>query len=932
MPKDKRKIAINTMFRCPVEGDEFSTFADLQAHYTTRHARGVKTISAEKLVCPYDALMFDTLDALRVHVMGEHPQVAGVLEPAFEPEDTFIKDVGLNHCIEPSAVDVKNGKIVRIRPLHLDETGYTKDELAPSMWKFEIKGRTFETPLKTMPPYLTHGYKKRVYSPNRVEYPLKRVDWNPDGERNPQNRGRSKFKRISWDEATTIIASELRRVKKEYGPYAVLCIGEEGHHESKTVHAASGCHKRLLSEFGGYTREVRNPDSWEGWYWGAKHVWGDMGIGSGTPAPTFSDVAQNTKMIVWSGDWETTTGGAHGRLNSQAMWWFTELGIKQIFVTPDLNYSAAVHGDKWIPILPNTDAALQLAVIYTWITEGKYDKDYVATHVVGFEKFSDYVLGKEDGMPKTPSWAFHKCGVPVWTIKALARAWASKATSIAMEGGNFMRGPYGHETARLAVIQLGMQGLGKPGVNKIGLQFPRPSVMISVAAAQRAINFDPTPQQIPRTQVQHAILDGSCSSWGSTSFVMPVGDQFVKYSYPIAEENGGTEIHMIWSEKPCNIACWNDGFNFIEAVRSPKIECFIANHQWLENDCLFADLVLPVTTKFEETDIGCPRSGQAGQRPIMSYQGQAIPPVGESRSDYDIICEVARKLGIYDKVTGGRTVEEWIKYGYETSGVKELISWEKFKERGFYIPPVAADWKEATSGQIKFYRDPVNNPLGTPSGKLEFYSERLAEHFPDDNERGPMPKWVTGGSGWTHDESREGERVKKYPLLLVSNHPRWRHHVQCDDIPWLREIPTCKVKGDDGYLYEPVWINPADAATRGIKHGDIVKIFNDRGVVLGGAYLTERIKPGAVLQDHGARVDLITDGVDRGGSNNLISPGGPMSQNCWGQATTGFLVEVKKLSPGEMRGWRKKYPGAFARDYDLESGLKYSAWVEGDLQ
>jgi anaerobic selenocysteine-containing dehydrogenase len=245
---------------------------------------------------------------------------------------------------------------------------------------------------------------------------------------------------------------------------------------------------------------------------------------------------------------------------------------------------------------------------------------------------------------------------------------------------------------------------------------------------------------------------------------------------------------------------------------------------------------------------------------------------------------------------------------------------------------VAADWKEAPSGQIKFYRDPVNNPLNTPSGKLEFYSERLAENFPDDKERGPMPKWVAGGPGWTHDESLEGERARKYPLVIVSNHPRWRHHVQCDDIPWLREIPTCKVKGDDGYLYEPVWINPADAARRGIRHGDIVKVYNDRGIVLGGAYVTERIKPGAVLQDHGARIDLITDGIDRGGSNNLISPKGPMSQNCWGQATTGFLVEVEKLNPGEMREWRKKYPEAFARDYDPDSGLKYSAWVdEGSL-
>ncbi len=323
-----------------------------------------------------------------------------------------------------------------------------------------------------------------------------------------------------------------------------------------------------------------------------------------------------------------------------------------------------------------------------------------------------------------------------------------------------------------------------------------------------------------------------------------------------------------------------------------------------------------------------PRPGLAGQRPILSYQRQAIPPVGESKSDYDIACEVARKLGIHEEVTGGRTVEEWIKHGYETSGVRELINWEKLQERGFFIPPVDADWRQAPSGQERFYRDPVKYPLGTPSGKLEFYSERLAGHFPDDRERGPMPKWVAGGPGWTHDERLEGDRAGKYPLLVVSNHPRWRHHVQCDDVPWLREIPTCKVKGYDGYLYEPVWINPADAAARGIRHGDIVKIFNDRGTVLGGAYVTERIKPGAVLQDHGARLDLISDGIDRGGSNNLISPAGPQSQNCWGQATTGFLVEVEKLSAGEMRAWREKYPEAFARDYDPAAGPTYSSWVE----
>ena len=80
----------------------------------------------------------------------------------------------------------------------------------------------------------------------------------------------------------------------------------------------------------------------------------------------------------------------------------------------------------------------------------------------------------------------------------------------------------------------------------------------------------------------------------------------------------------------------------------------------------------------------------------------------------------------------------------------------------------------------------------------------------------------------------------------MTNHGRWRTHAQNDDITWTREIPTCKVKGWDGYMYEPVWIHPQDAATRGIKSGDIVKLFNERGIVLGGAMVWERIMPGAV--------------------------------------------------------------------------------------
>jgi trimethylamine-N-oxide reductase (cytochrome c) len=233
---------------------------------------------------------------------------------------------------------------------------------------------------------------------------------------------------------------------------------------------------------------------------------------------------------------------------------------------------------------------------------------------------------------------------------------------------------------------------------------------------------------------------------------------------------------------------------------------------------------------------------------------------------------------------------------------------------------------------INFYNDPTGNPLGTPSGKLEFYSDRLAQYFPDDKERGPYPRYVVGGpksEGWTHDESLEGERCQTYPLLMQSNHPRWRHHVQCDDVPWLREIPTCKIKGPDGYMYEPVWLNPATAAAKGVEDKDLVKIFNERGTELGAAYITERVIPGVVYMDHGSRMDPITTGLNRGGTVNPITPENQESKNCWGMAVSGFLVDIEKLDPAEMAEWRKQYPAAFARDYEPAYGLLRTAWVEG---
>jgi trimethylamine-N-oxide reductase (cytochrome c) len=337
-------------------------------------------------------------------------------------------------------------------------------------------------------------------------------------------------------------------------------------------------------------------------------------------------------------------------------------------------------------------------------------------------------------------------------------------------------------------------------------------------------------QFLPKTLIAKGINDPPVTFFGAGAIYLKTEDQFKKYTYPISKQEGGTEVHMLWTDTPCLTTCWNDGNSTIKAFRNKKIECIVAQHPWLENDCLFADIILPANTTMEVDDIV---TNVRGAEPhCIALQEKAIEPIGESKSDFEVVGEVAKKLGLYEEFTEGKTVEDMQKSVYEGSGLEPFISWEEFKEKSYFCFPYVEDWEKDPVGLIKFVEDPVNHPLDTPSGKLEFFSERLAKHFPDDKERPPVPHWIEKGE--SHDERISSERAKKYPLLQMSNHGRWRVHAQCDDISWTREAPTCKVKGYDGYMYEPLWINPGDAAKRGIKSGDIVKVFNERGTVLGG--------------------------------------------------------------------------------------------------
>jgi trimethylamine-N-oxide reductase (cytochrome c) len=302
--------------------------------------------------------------------------------------------------------------------------------------------------------------------------------------------------------------------------------------------------------------------------------------------------------------------------------------------------------------------------------------------------------------------------------------------------------------------------------------------------------------------------------------------------------------------------------------------------------------------------------------------------VGESLSDFDVCARVAAKLGpeYYDLYTDNLSEEDRVRLFYKVSGCEERMSWEEFQKRRIFVVPNKKNAQDFPAGMYNFYKNPRENPLETPTGLLEYESTQIKRRTPDDPERPPVPHWVEKSE--FHDERLSSGRSKLYPLLCMSNHGRWRMHAQCDDIVWNREVETMKIRGADGYQYEPVWLHPSEAEKRGIRHGDIVKVYNERGTVLCGAYVTERLIEKTCYVDHGSRLDPIIPGkLDRGGAINTITPTATTGKHSTGMAVSGFLVEVAKVADAEWAEWKRDYPEAFARKVDPAQGVCLEGWL-----
>jgi len=667
-------------------------------------------------------------------------------------------------------------------------------------------------------------------------YPLRRV-----GE-----RGEGKFERISWDEALDTVASELRRVKETYGPEAIIFAFSGG--DTSRFHRAD-LMQRLLSLFGGYT-STWGFHSFEGGIFASIASYGTIYTNSSR------DNLLNSRLIIlWGCNPVNTT---HNTGTTWCLVKAKEAGAEIVSVDPRLTNTTTTVADQWILIRPSTDAAMLIAMAYVIIKENLQDQAYLDRYTVGFEQYKRYVMGDEDGIPKTPSWAETITGVSAATIEALAKKYATTKPAALIDGIAPGRTAYGEQYHRAAIAlaamtgNIGINGGNSPGRSwcdgfggypyKLGLGIKVVSNPLEKEAQLRPYSLPNYEEFFPggnrstrftRIDIVDAILKGKAGGYPADYKLL----YLMTYNY------------------------LNQILNLNKTIQAfKKLEFIVTHEQFMTATAKFADIVLPTSTRLERNDI----SFGEDLRPAYGYLRQVVEPLGECKSHFEICVELAKRLGITDYAD--KTEEEYIMQMVEGSDIPD---YETFKENGIYKVPLDEPYV-AFKAQIE---DPDNNPFPTPSGKIEIYSQLLADF--KSREMPPIPKYIEPWEGPT-DPLRE-----KYPLQLITTHTYRRCHTVFETVPWLRELELQAVK-----------INSRDAETRGIRDGDIVRVFNERGETRLPARLTNRIMPGVVDIPEGAWYDPDENGVDRGGNPNVLtkdtpSPGGAFPSNT-------SLVEVAK--------------------------------------
>jgi biotin/methionine sulfoxide reductase len=726
------------------------------------------------------------------------------------------------------------------------------------------------------PSPMLRAIPEMVYSPLRVMRPAVREGWlkmRESGDRS--RRGSDRFVEVSWTQALDLAADALERTRMRHGAESIFG-GSYGWSSAGRLHHARTLVRRFLFAGGGCVDQVGN------YSFGAAQFFLPHVIGTFEPVSGkvthWTSIVQHTKLFVAFGGLALKNGqvssGGTGEHTMET--WLRACKTNHcefVVISPTRADCPAFLDAQWIPIRPNTDTALMLALACVVATDGNHDRDFLATYCAGWERFEAYLLGRSDGVPKTPAWASAITGVPVATIETLARRLAKQRTMLSaawsLQRAHHGEQPYWALITLAAMLgQIGLPGggfgFGHGSIHGVGN--PRPEV----SAPEMAMGPNPARRVIPVARMADMLLHP-----GET------------YDF-----NGRTERYP-----DVRLVYWAGGNPFhhhqdLNRLRDAwtRPETIIVNETWWTATARRADIVFPATTTLERNDVG----GSGRDRFIIAMH-QAIQPVAGARNDFDIFRELAARLGFERKFTEGRTEKEWIRVIYSRARGANL-------EAGIQLPDFETFWQHGYAEQprpttpyvlfAEFRANPVAHRLDTPSGRIELYSERIASFGYQD---------CPPHASWLPPREWLGATVAaRYPMHLVTIQPPDRLHGQMDPGPVAREH---KIAGR-----EKLRMHPDDAAKRGVVAGDVVRVFNERGACLAGVTLDAGILPGVVVMATGAWYDPDPDSpeaLDRHGNANVLSFDAGTSKLAQGSSALSALVEIEKwrgeLPP--MRAW-----------------------------
>jgi trimethylamine-N-oxide reductase (cytochrome c) len=387
--------------------------------------------------------------------------------------------------------------------------------------------------------------------------------------------------------------------------------------------------------------------------------------------------------------------------------------------------------------------------------------------------------------------------------------------------------------------------------------------------------------------------------------------QFGQYSYP---KLGHSRVHMLYRYGSSSFGTVPGSNRLVDAYRHPSLEFVVNQSIWMENEAQFADIILPACTALERDDISewanCGGYIQHAQSQLnhrmMTMQHKCIEPLGESKSDYQIFLEILTRLGyggMYSE--GGGSELTWCERIFNSTDLPRQITWKKFLQKGYHVvPPPKDDDKQPVD--MRWFAEgrskdlPEANPLpgvystgfgqglSTQSGKFEFVPSSLRRIEQIDPARPAVNRYINSQSG-----------VKqRFPLQLVTNHPVYSFHTQADGKNSHISAINEHRMDVGGYRYWVLRLGHKDASARGLRSGDLVRVYNGQASVICAIDVSQLIKDGVARGNESCGVlDLIPTSVgivDRGGCLNLLTPGQKMSPTADGIVPNSCWVEVEK--------------------------------------